>query len=171
MVCTTNEIPFTSIVMSWRWKCEKLSTLNQNYTWLHTTRGKWDNMFLCNRNGETIMFQLHLSICPLSLYSLFCFHPPPLSQFILPTPPTTKLTRLRKVFRLCGAELPGWHFHIFSGWEMAPTSFRELNSECSYSNCVKHSHMWLLFVPSFLSICDNGMKLTCSGVICVPWVH
>lgn len=52
--------------------------------WLHTTKGKWENMCLCNL-GE------------LTLLSVSCLHPTTFSQFILPTPP--KLTPPEKVFK------------------------------------------------------------------------
>lgn len=38
-------------------------------------------------------------------------------------------------------------------------------------NCAKHSHMQLAYTPSLFSPCENGMKLTCSEVICMSWVH
>lgn len=38
-------------------------------------------------------------------------------------------------------------------------------------NCAKHSHMQLVYIPSLFSPCENGMKLTCSEVICMSWVH
>lgn len=97
-------------------------------------------------------------------------HPAAFSQFILPTPP--KLTPPGRVLSLCGAELPGWFFHIFfyrSGNGLAV--FRRTELWMFPHNCAKHSHMQLVYIPSLFSPCENGMKLTCSEVICMSWVH
>lgn len=43
-------------------------------------------MFLCNRDGETIMYEPHLSICPLSLYSFLSPPPTLVSVYFTNTP-------------------------------------------------------------------------------------
>lgn len=71
-----------------------------------------------------------------------------------------------KAFRLCGSELPRWLFGRFAGrlslnWTLEYPAVILLNFpiwDCSFCSV------------SSLSICEDGMEVTCSGVILVPRV-
>ncbi len=123
-VSSTNEISFTSIVLRWRQKAQYVPL------------------------SFSVMFPFKFHPCPLSLRSLSLAPPSPphnlLSVYFTSTP---KLTPLGRVFRLAELNFLVGFFTFFPGRETVPTSFGELNSECSCHNCAKHSNMRLRVPP------------------------
>lgn len=62
-------------------------------------------------------------------------------------------------------------FCIFSRSGNGLAVFRGIELWMFLHNCAKHSHMQLSISPPYFQACENGMKLTCSKVICMSQVH